>query len=236
LSDGKPHTVSLSVFDDDSYFSEAATLLLYLDRQSSHISGHVILNTLTSPPPTVKEDLQGTSTVTGTIGVAEKRKYTIAGYVDTSHGRITTTVSQEQNFSSSQHIDFDTVNASVLDQKTLVQNSVNTLTTSFGRDGNRVTAETFSFPITVDFIFPVSSSEFGFTVATTQNYQSSKLVLNGRRIEEFSSVSNSASASDVSPASSSQHYSSFDLNSGRYDCEIASANNVLTKVSRDCGR
>jgi len=130
---------------------------------------------------------------------------------------------------------FDTVNASVLDQKTLLQNSVKSLTTSFGRDGLNVTSETFSFPITVDFIFPVSTAKFGFTVATTQKYQASKLVLHNGRVEGFSSVSNSESASDVSPASSSQHYTSLDLGSRPYDCEIASANNALTKVSRGCG-
>ena len=235
LSDGQPHTVAISVFNDDSYFSTTASLLLFLDRNSSHVSGKVFQNTLQNPSPTVTENLQGTSTVTGTIGVRQRRGFTIAGYIDTSHGRITTAVSQEQSFSSSQDIDFDTLNASVLDQKTLLQNSVKSLTTSFGRDGVNVTSQTFSFPITVDFIFPVSSAEFGFTVATTQKYQASKLVLHNGRVEDFSAVSNSESASDVSPASSSQHYTSLDLGSRPYDCEIASANNALTKVSRGCG-
>lgn len=235
LSDGQPHTVAISVFNDDGYFSTTASLLLFLDRNSSHVSGKVFQNTLQNPSPTVTENLQGTSTVTGTIGVRQRRGFTIAGYIDTSHGRITTAVSQEQSFLSSQDIDFDTVNASVLDQKTLLQNSLKSLTTSFGRDGLNVTSQTFSFPITVDFIFPVSSARFGFTVATTQKYQASKLVLHNGRFEDFSSVSNSESASDVSPASSSQHYTSINFGSRPYDCEIASANNVLTKVSRGCG-
>jgi hypothetical protein len=236
LSDGQPHTVALSVFNDDNYFSTAASLLLYLDPNSSEVSGRVVENTLSSPSPKVRENLQGTSTVTGMIGVAQRRRYTIAGYIDTSHGRINTAVSQEQNFSSNQTIDFDTVNSTVLDQKTTVRNRVNSLTTTYSRDGSLVTANSFSFPITVDFVYPVSASAFGFTVKTTQDYQASKLVLRNGKIEDFRSTINSVSASDVSPASSSQHYFSFDLDKRPYDCEISSAKNVLTKVSPGCGR
>jgi hypothetical protein len=234
LNDGNPHTIALSVFNDDFYFTAAASLLLYLDSSTSQISGAVTQNTLNSPSPLVTENLQGSSTVTGTIGVSEKRKYTISGYIDTSHGRVTTSVSQQQNFSSTQAIDFDTANFSVLDQNTSVHTSVNSLTTVYSKEGSLVTAESFSFPITVDVVLPVNNSLFGLTVATTQKYHTSKLVLRNGEIEDFSSVSNSVSGSDVSPASSSQRYTSFDLSGRPYDCEIASANNVLTKVSRGC--
>ncbi|HUK47857.1 MAG TPA: peptide-N4-asparagine amidase [Terriglobales bacterium] len=234
LSDGQPHTITLSVFDQNYYFSLSASLLLYLDHDSAQVTGKVIQNTLSTPSPKVTENLQGTSTVTGTIGVSQKRNFTIAGYINTSHGRVTNSVSQEQNFSSSQQIDFDTVNFSVLDQNTSVNNSVNSLSTSFGRDGFRVTSQSFSFPISVDVVLPVSSAEFGLTVVTKQDYHASKLVLNNGRIEDYSTVDNSAAASDVSPASSSQHYTSFGLGSQPYDCQIASANNTLTKVSFGC--
>jgi Peptide N-acetyl-beta-D-glucosaminyl asparaginase amidase A len=233
LSDGKPHTIALSVFDQNYYFSEAASLLVYLDPRSSKVTGAVTKNTLTIPSPTVTENLQGTSTVTGTIGVSEKRDFTIAGYIDTSHGRVTTTVSGQQNFKSTQTIDFDTVNFTVLDQKTAVQNKVDTTTTRSSGDDKKVTSQSFSFPITVDVILPVSSAEFGLTVATTQDYQSSRLVWHDGDVEDFSSVNNSLSASDVSPASSQQHYMSID-SIGRYDCEVASASNTLTSVSRGC--
>jgi hypothetical protein len=234
LNDGNPHTIALSVFNDDSYFTAAASLLLYLDPSSAQISGAVTQNSLSNPSPSVTENLQDSSTVTGTIGVSEKRNYTISGFIDTSHGRVSTSVSQQQNFSSTEAIDFDTVNFSVLNQNTSVHNSVNSLTTVSSRQGTLVTAESFSFPITVDVVFPVDSALFGLTVVTTQKYQASKLVLRNGQIEDFSSVSNSATASDVSPASSSQHYTSFDLSGRPYDCKIASQNGVLTQVSTGC--
>ncbi len=234
LSDGQPHTVGLSVFNNDFYFSTTASLLLYLDRSSSEVSGAITQNTLQSPSPKVTENLQGTSTVTGTIGVSENRKFTIAGYINTSHGRVTTSVTQEQNFASSQAINFDTVNFTVLDQNTSLQNSVNSLASTFSRDGWLVTAQRFSFPIKVDVVLPVNSAQFGLTVVTTQDYQASKLVLRNGRIEDYSFVNNSATASDVGSPSSSQQYSSIGLGQASYDCKIASANGALTQVSKGC--
>src|SRR5258708_33021240 len=39
LSDGKPHTIALSVFNNDSYFSATASLLLFLDSGTTQITG-----------------------------------------------------------------------------------------------------------------------------------------------------------------------------------------------------
>ena len=80
LNDGNPHTISLSIFNDDSYFAESASLLLFLDKGSTQVTGGVTKNTLAAPSPTVVENLQGTSTVTGTIDVKSDRRFTIAGF------------------------------------------------------------------------------------------------------------------------------------------------------------
>ena len=234
LNDGQPHTLALKVFNDDDYFAVTASLLLYLDPESTRISGGILQNTLTDPPPQVTEDLQGTSVVTGTIGVSSKRQYTIAGYIETSRGRITTSISQRQDFSATQAIDFDTVNFTVLNQNTSLETKLSSATTVSSRKGTNVTYEDFSFPLKVDVTFPVPSARFGFTVATTQNYGTSKLVLDNGTVRDFQSVSNSAKASDVSPNSSSQHYTLFDKHGQTYDCAIASQNNVLTSVSEGC--
>jgi hypothetical protein len=234
LNDGNPHTVSLSIFNDDSYFSETASLLLFLDKGSSHVTGGLVKNTLTAPSPVVTENLQGTSTVTGTIGVTSDRRFTIAGYVNTSHGKVSTSIQGHQNFSSTQTIDFDTVNFTVLDQLTSVQNKVSRATTVSGHDGAVVTNDDFSFPITVDVAYPVPSALFGLTVATTQKYQVDKQVFGDGGLQQFSSVSNTGSATDVTPTKSSQEYTQFDSNGRFYDCKIASKNNTLATVSRGC--
>ena len=234
LSNGQPHSIALSVFNDDSYFSETASLLLFLDHGSRQITGEVTKNTLTGPTPVVTENLQGTSTVTGTIKVTSNRNFVIAGYVHTSHGKITTSVSGQQNFSSTQTIDFDTANATVLDQKTEVANDVSSATRVSGDDGTVVTRDKFSFPITVDFIFPVSSSPFGFTVTTGQQYQAGKVVSRDGQVTDAKAVTNAVNATDVSPASSSQTYTFSNSDGTFYNCHIASASNIWTTVSRGC--
>jgi hypothetical protein len=234
LSDGNPHTVALSVFNNDFYFGTSGTLLLFLDHGSTQVTGAVTKNTLSVPSPVVTENLQGTTTVTGTIGVTSNRNFTIAGYVNTSHGAVNTTVDGQQKFSSTSTIDFNPSTGNPLDQNTSVQTSVSTKTTEASWLGNVVTKEDFSFPITVDVVLPVNNATFGLTVATTQKYHTDKQISFDGFPLYFNSVTNAVNGSDVSPLSSSQHYTSFDSLGGFYDCQIASKNNTLTKVSRGC--
>jgi hypothetical protein len=234
LSDGNPHTVSLSLFNDDSYFSEAASLLLFLDKGSSQVTGAITKNTLTAPSPVVTENLQGTSTVTGTIGVTSDRQFTIAGYINTSHGKVATSVSGDQKFSSTQTIDFDTVNFTVLDQNTEMNSTVSTTTTVSSGWETKVTRDYFSFPITVDLVYPVSGSLFGYNVTTAQKYQDDQQSSDPWGMGSFYSVTNSVKATDVSPAASSQNYTAFGSDGTFYNCQIASANNTLTKVGKGC--
>lgn len=236
LSDGQPHTVALSVFNNDFYFSTAANLLLYLDSGSAQVSGAVTQNTLTAPAPVVTENLKGTSTVTGTIGVKSQRNFVIAGYVNTSHGKVSTSISGQQDFASTQTIDFDVVNFSVLDQKTAVSNDLDTVTDIVGEGSKSKIHDTFSFPIALNVILPVDNSEFGLTVDTAQNYRTSKQVLQNGKQTHYSWVNNSLTGSDVNPPSSSQQYKSFDMQGPAYNCQIASVNNTLTSVSPGCNK
>ena len=235
LSDGNPHTVALSVFNDDSYFQETASLLLSLDKGSSQVTGAVLKNTLAQPSPVITENLHGTSTVKGIIGVKSDRTFTIAGFVNTSHGKVSTSIEQHQDFESTQTINFDVVNFTVLDQKTSVKNKVSSVTTVSSHGGSVVTHDDFSFPIDVDFVLPVSSSEFGFTVATAQKYETNHQTWHDGDLLRFETISNSAKASDISPATSSQEYMKFNSEGNFYDCQIASQDNILTSVSPGCG-
>jgi len=143
-------------------------------------------------------------------------------------------VSENQNFSSTQTIDFDTVNFTVLDQNTSLQNTVSSTTSTSTDFGTLVTRDEFSFPIALDFVYPVSTSPFGYNVSTAQKYHTSNRVsIDGFVIQDMSAT-NSVSASDVSPATSSQTYTSFDSDSEPYSCHIATSNNTLTGVGPGC--
>jgi hypothetical protein len=147
---------------------------------------------------------------------------------------VTTSVSGRQNFASTQTIDFDTVNFTVLDQKTEVQNSVESTTTASSDEESIVTRDTFSFPISVNVTLPVANSKFGLTVATAQNYQATHQVSREGHLISSTSVTNSVAATDVSPAASSQDYRFTGADGTLYNCHIATANNTLTSVSRGC--
>jgi Peptide N-acetyl-beta-D-glucosaminyl asparaginase amidase A len=234
LSDGNPHTVAMSIFNDDNYFSVTGSLLLFLDKGSKQVTGALTKNTLTSPSPVESDNLQGTTTVTGTIGITQDRNFTIAGFVHTSHGKVETSITQKRKFASTSTIDFNLSTGNPLDQNTVVQNSVSTTTTVSNWLGELVTQENFSFPITVDVTFPVSSATFGFTVATSQKYHADKQISIGPFPIYFNSTTNAVSSTDVSPLNSSQKYSYFDSNGAFYECHIASKNNTLTSVSDGC--
>jgi Peptide N-acetyl-beta-D-glucosaminyl asparaginase amidase A len=236
LSNGQPHTISLGVFNDDSYFSVAASLLLFLDPGTTQVTGAVTEDTLANPNPVVTENLHGTATVKGTIAVQSDRSFTITGYVNTSRGKVATSISQKQHFFSTEKIDFDTVNFTVLDQNTSIDTSISSKTTVSSWAGRISTEQLWSFPFTVQFTAPVSSAPFGYTQAFTQKYNNSEQVsFNGFPLY-FSSLTNAVNATDVSPTSSSQDYTLFDSDGAFYDCNIGSNNAVLTSVGRGCGQ
>src|SRR5208283_536441 len=105
LDDGQPHTIALSVFNANNYFSATAALLLYLDAGSTQVTGAVTGNTLTVPSPTITEntDVTRSGNVTGTVNTTSGHNFQISGYVNTSLGTVTTTVAQEINFSNKQY-------------------------------------------------------------------------------------------------------------------------------------
>ncbi len=106
LSNGQPHTVALSVYNANNYFSATASLLLYTDPGSTQTTGAVTQNTLTGPSPVVTENLNvQPNFIKGTVDVSSKRSFVISGYVNTSHGKITTKVSQSVNFYNNQNFD-----------------------------------------------------------------------------------------------------------------------------------
>src|SRR5450755_4043774 len=82
LDDGQPHTIALSVYNSDNYFSATASLLLYLDSGSTQISGAVTSNTLTPPNPTVVEKINTlkNGNIGGSVSVKSSHNFQISGY------------------------------------------------------------------------------------------------------------------------------------------------------------
>lgn len=101
LSDGNPHTIAIGVFNANSYFLATANVLVFTDRNKQQVTGGILSNTLSAAPtPVVTEKITTNPTgptSTGTVSVSSNRQFTISGYVNTSHGRVVTTVEQTVN-------------------------------------------------------------------------------------------------------------------------------------------
>jgi hypothetical protein len=157
LSDGKTHTVGISVYNADSYFLATANLLVYEDHSKQKVTGAILSNTLiASPSPVVTENIVTAAgpEYTGSVSVASNRKFTISGYVDTSHGRVETTVEQSVDFLSTQKFDVD---ASTDVQNAQQASTVDSRVTT--RDGllSSTVEKHLSYPLTLDYSFVVNA-------------------------------------------------------------------------------
>src|SRR5580693_2054062 len=126
LSNGQQHTVSLSVFNANNYFSATASLLVYQDSGSTTVTGAMTKNTLTAAPnPVVTENLNVGNTITGTVKIASNRNFTISGYVNTSHGKVTTTVTQSIGFVNNQRFN---ITSTIFSQNIMQTSNINSTT------------------------------------------------------------------------------------------------------------
>ncbi|MFZ0535797.1 MAG: peptide-N4-asparagine amidase [Candidatus Sulfotelmatobacter sp.] len=246
LSNGQPHTVSLSVYNANNYFSATASLLLYEDPGSAETSGAITQNTLTGPSPVVTEKLnvQPTS-IKGTVDVTSRRSFVISGYVNTSHGKVTTKVSQTVGFYNDQNFNI-TGNQYVQD---ILQNTTINSNTTVSQAGSPSTVynQNYTFPLTVNIseVF-LSNGNINQKTNAKQTYQQTNTTTQSGTVTYFSSLENAGQHLDTleldssfnllgnTGQSSAQQYNYFDSTGAAYDCAIAAASNLLTAYSPGC--
>lgn len=103
LSDGAPHTVALSMVSAGGTvdFDVAGTLLVYRDAGTAQVTGQLTRNTLPMLfAPTLVNTLQRNAAgeVMGIVQTGATHQYELAGYIDTSRGRIETNVNRSLAF------------------------------------------------------------------------------------------------------------------------------------------
>jgi hypothetical protein len=245
LGDGNQHTVAVSVFNADSFFNATANLLIFTDHGSREVSGGLISNTLSAAPtPHVDENLTTSSTgvVTGTVSVGSNRTFSISGFVNTSHGRVETTVEQKVDFLNTQTFN---VNPNIgADVQNVVQTStVDSQTTTRQGFLLETVSKHVSYPLTVDFSFTPNSGGT-FTQATSvnqQNQQTDTKALNGFPLFEsntqeqvISKDTLSINAADQITAAAGNSSASFHSNDSLGNCfsrSLTAENQVLTSVT-----
>jgi hypothetical protein len=244
LSNGQQHTVSLSVYNADNYFSATASLLLYLDSGSTQTTGAITQNTLAGPNPVVTENLNVQPTyIRGTVDVTSSRGYAISGYVNTSKGKVTTKVAQTAAFSNKQYFN---ITASEYVQN-ISQNTTLSSYTTVSQTGvpNVIYHQDYTFPFTVDISESVLAN--GDTSATTtakQTYQLTNTTTQSGVTTYSSFLENAGQHVDTldyntfvnSNQSAAQQYNYYDSTGAGYDCAISAAANVLTAFSPGCAQ
>jgi len=107
FSDGRPHRVGVHVFNGGSSFSVAGTLYLYRDPVLPRVKGEVTADTLGAAPiPVIAQKIATDGgAASGPVSVTSTRRFTLAGYVLTSRGRVDTRIVQDVRFASAQQFD-----------------------------------------------------------------------------------------------------------------------------------
>jgi hypothetical protein len=131
LVDGGTHTVSLSVANAQSYWGLEANLLLWQDAASTQTSGQLTSDTLTAGPAaaSVSEQPGSGSDVWKTTA---SRSYRLSGWVQTSHGVVTTTVNRSFTFANSNNLIVQNYR-----QNTTNDQAIDTLITTTDSSGTR---------------------------------------------------------------------------------------------------
>jgi hypothetical protein len=174
LGNGASHTVAVSVFNANGYFLATANLLVFTDPDSRKVVGKVVSNTLTkAPTPVVTEKITGNSTgtlYTGTISVTATRSFEIVGYVETSHGRVETTVRQKLAFSNDQTFDVNPTAYAPDIQNVRQQTTVDSETKTLHGWREETLHQHFDYPLTLDYSF-VQNADGTYAQTTTVDQQ-----------------------------------------------------------------
>ncbi len=247
LDDGQPHTVGLSVFNADNYFSATGLLRLYLDKNATQVTGAVTSNTLTAPNPVITENIKTSPKgyITGTVGDKSSHNFQITGYANTSHGKVTTTVAQDVSFNSLQYFKITNVE---YEQNINQQSTLHSVVTTTNKSGTTVYTVNHDWPLLLNITIKVlaDGSETQTTISNRYLEEDEAAKQNGQALN-FSLVKNRVTTTDTlnfnssgqftgnSNQSSAQTYFGSNSTGYCYSEDLTAANNVLTGVTRGQG-
>ena len=247
LNDGNPHTIALSVFNADFYFSATAALRLYLDAKSTQVTGAVTTNTLTVPNPTIVENLntKANGSIIGTVSTKSSHNFEISGYANTSHGLVTTTVKQDIKFSNLQYFK-DT--STQFEQNITQGTTVHSVVTSKTPTGTTVTTVNHDWPLVLDINYVVAP-DGSATETTTSNqfFEGDSAARRNGVATTFGENRNRVITTDTlnfdsggnftgnTNMSSSQNYFASDSTGYCYSRSLTAAGNVLTGITDGVG-
>ena len=148
LTDGAPHTISLQVAHDGYYWGIGGDLLLYRDPVLAHTTGALTSHSIT---PSAGESYgENVGSNGGVFTTSASRHVSSSGYVDTSAGRIATTVDQTFGFANKQELDLTNFLENLTHDET-----IETVTTTAAPSGTIVRDVSESYPLRMRSLFQV---------------------------------------------------------------------------------
>jgi Peptide N-acetyl-beta-D-glucosaminyl asparaginase amidase A len=247
LDDGQPHTIAVSVFNANGYFSATASLLLYLDKNATQLTGGLTENTLSVPVPVITEHV-GTAkngNVQGAVDVKSSHDFQISGYLNTASGPVTTTVAQNIQFASVQYFKvFATEYEQDIKQTTTIQSVV----TTQNSNGKTVNTVNHSWPLDMNITvlaFPdgtetqttTSNQYFATDQQARHNGQSTTFSLLHNRVITTDTLNFDAAGNFTgnSGQASSQNYLGSNSTGYCYSQDLTAAANALTSFTNGVG-
>ena len=199
LNDGSPHTLGFQVVNNGFYWQIDGNLLVNVDTGSAVTSGQVTTYYVT--PNATQTAFQIISNNGGLFNFVATRSLTIAGYVNTSKGRVTTTIHQDYSFTNNQ----------VLDLVNFLENlkgteAITMMTTTTGPSGSTTLTTADSYPIvmTSAFIIPPASgsvssgpSRFVLPATVTQSFTRNTIMNSNGQIVSISTLSDTVRSEAV---------------------------------------
>jgi hypothetical protein len=245
LDDGNPHTIAVSVFNDDNYFATNAALLVYEDHGSSQVTGALVLNgTAIAPAQKVVEHVKfdKSGNAKGQIIVSSTHPVTLKGYVNTSQGRIVTSVTQRIDFSNVQNID---ATASQFQQNINQQTTVTSDTTTESKNANSTSHFQTRWPLGLKYLFvsqPSGNATQNASIAQTKDGTGFDRQPHGSRswlvqnsVNSSDTLTFTASGFSPSNGTSGQRYKSRNADGRRcYEETLESKLYVITGVMKGC--
>ncbi|WP_329307189.1 hypothetical protein OG322_28600 [Streptomyces sp. NBC_01260] len=164
LADGKPHAIGITPYGAADSWNVDGSLFVGTDAHKARTSGGVTTNTLSHTPVVKTVQTPGRNGSTD-VSVSTGRSWKISGYVETSKGRVTTTVEQKFAYTNT-----DNVSATGSHQVMHQRDHGSTTVTTQARGRTDAQRSTWSYPIDVDLDIPLYGdyNNYDMKAAVTQ--------------------------------------------------------------------
>ncbi|MGW7002194.1 peptide-N4-asparagine amidase [Streptomyces sp. NPDC054933] len=177
LADGRPHSVTITPYSANDTWTVGGSLFLDTDHGRARTGGAVTSDSLTPAPRVATAETKRADGGTD-VAVGVHRDWSISGYVDTSRGRVTTTVEQHLGYTNTDAVS-KTGQHQVVRQRDAGGTTVRTA--GPGR-AERAQRHSWSYPIDVDSdaVSNVDYNNYDLRAAVTQGRTETDAVRYGR--------------------------------------------------------